>query len=451
MHVTIHELAAGRFNQMGEEVLQATVKQTRGSGPEPTFKPDNHTSFNLTSKDAVGPIVAAEHIYDGTGSEVGRFFLRNDQRIGLVGEPYKKLIILLERIQGSGLKPSASMKTLRDAAFGWIEQRYDGRTKETLVTFLLDHINQQIRECEIWIPLHRVHLEQPVNIGGVQFHTITREMLDELESRLHAHTPAAASAAIKQRMDRDRKKLQGTAAAVVSVVAEPIRASEIARERAGKAVALLRFLSPANWHPAMRSYCTLLGGEDLRISAELTVEDGKISRVSNAVEDQRNQHHWTLTAAQLRQFPGLLQALSSLANDDSSKNEFQTKLLEALLLYSRNSVAREPADKLVYILAALEAMLLKNDSEPIQKNIGERMAFLVGDTMEARKEIVANVLAIYVKRSSFVHHGQGIEVTDTLASFMLRAWTCFYNLLQFSGQFETKEALIQHLEDRKLT
>ena len=56
------------------------------------------------------------------------------------------------------------------------------------------------------------------------------------------------------------------------------------------------------------------------------------------------------------------------------------------------------ADKLVYILASLESILLKNDSEPIQKNLGERMAFLIGPTVEARKTIIANVVETYARR-----------------------------------------------------
>jgi hypothetical protein len=251
-------------------------------------------------------------------------------------------------------------------------------------------------------------------------------------------------------MERDRKKLQGSAAVVARVVAEPVRASELARERAEKAVALLRFFSPANWHPLMRSYCTLLGDENLRLNTQIMMAGGKISKITSGVDDHRNQPHWLVSAAHIQQFPNLLGLLNQLAEEGQTKSEFQTKLLDALLLYSRNSVAREAADKLVYILASLESMLLRNDSEPIQKNIGERMAFLIGETIEARKAIVANVLETYSRRSSFVHHGQGIEATETLSTFMLNTWTCFYRMLELNHHFQTKDALVQSLEDRKL-
>lgn len=418
--------------------------------PESAFKPEVYVSGNITSADVIGPIKEAASVYDGTGTEVGRFFVKNGHRIGLVGDPFKQFRLLLERIQSSGLEQTVSVLTLTDAAFAWIEQRYDHGAGEAIVPFLLQQIKPMIQERELWIPLHRVHLEQSLAIGTVRFQTISKEMLDELESRMRAHAPTDALAIVAARMERDRKKLQGSAAAVVRVVAEPVRASELARERAEKAVALLRFFSPANWHPLMRSYCTLLGDENLRLNTEIMVADGKISKITSGVDDRRNQPYWLVTVAHIRQFPNLLGLLNRLVDDGQTKSEFQTKLLEALLLHSRNSVAREATDKLVYILASLESMLLRNDSEPIQKNIGERMAFLIGETVEARKAIIANVLETYSRRSSFVHHGQGIEATDTLSTFMLNTWTCFYRMLELSHQFQTKDGLIQSLEDRKL-
>jgi hypothetical protein len=57
-------------------------------------------------------------------------------------------------------------------------------------------------------------------------------------------------------------------------------------------------------------------------------------------------------------------------------------LHDALLLYSRNSTASETTDKLVFVLVSLESMLPKDANEPISKNIGERMAFLVGNSVE---------------------------------------------------------------------
>jgi len=121
-----------------------------------------------------------------------------------------------------------------------------------------------------------------------------------------------------------------------------------------------------------------------------------------------------------------------------------------MLLYSRNSLAVEPADKLVYVLVALEAMLIQNETEPITKNLAERMAFLIGKDVDSRRAVIANVSETYRLRSLFVHHGNSIEDLETLSKFMVNAWSCFHNLAFYQDRVTTKEELIAALEDRKL-
>ena len=448
MKLAIHAAAGERFNEIGEQILRTITKQPRKGSSQPAFKPDIHVAAHLKEKDILGPVRVEQQILDGTGVQVGRFFDHEDHRAGIVGEPFQQLLQLVERIQSSGLRNVVSLNRLLDTAFAWIEGRYKKVIDEPLVPFLLREIEPMVRQQELWIPLHRVYLEEPVVIGQVRFETVTKAMLDERESQLRKRASPEDLSVVVHYMERDRKRFQGTAAAVISVTAEPTRADELAHERARQAVALMRFFSPANWHPEIRSYCTLLGDEDVRMETTFTVKDGALSNLSTGVQDRRSKIDWFVTP-HIRQFPDLLLAISLLADERVKKTDFQAKLLDAMLLYSRNSVAREPVDKVVYIFAALESMLLKNESEPVQKNIGERMAFLIGDNISSRKEISANVIDVYSKRSLFVHHGLSITSSGTVSTFMVNAWTCFYRLIDLARTIPTKDALIERLEERK--
>lgn len=102
-------------------------------------------------------------------------------------------------------------------------------------------------------------------------------------------------------------------------------------------------------------------------------------------------------------------------------------------------------------VVALESMLLKDASEPIVKNIGERMAFLIRDTLDARKLIVANVNETYQLRSAFIHHGESVEDLATVERFLGYAWETFRRLLERIGRHDTRALLIQELDDRKLS
>jgi hypothetical protein len=158
---------------------------------------------------------------------------------------------------------------------------------------------------------------------------------------------------------------------------------------------------------------------------------------------------WPLTKTHMAFFPNVLERLHKLAANQH-RTKFQQAIYDALLIYSRNSVAITPADKLVYILVGLESVLIRNTNEPLGKNIGERMAFLIGDSLESRKAVVANVDEVYKLRSSFIHHGGSVEHIELLSTFMLNAWTCFSVLLENADRYRTKGDLIAALEERKL-
>jgi len=134
------------------------------------------------------------------------------------------------------------------------------------------------------------------------------------------------------------------------------------------------------------------------------------------------------------------------------KNEFQKKVYEALKIYSKHTLRRNPFDKLLYILIALESVLLRNETEPIQQNLAERIAFAIAKTIEERRKIVKTIKKIYSIRSKFVHHGdQTIEEGEELDNFLNIAWRMFVLLTQNINSFKTKDEFITALENLKFS
>jgi hypothetical protein len=149
--------------------------------------------------------------------------------------------------------------------------------------------------------------------------------------------------------------------------------------------------------------------------------------------------------------PGILEGLDLLAK--STNTEFRKSLYDALILYSRQSQADELSDKLVFAISALESVLLRDSNKPIQKNLGERMAFLIGTSVNERRDIIKNLEEIYKIRSAFVHHGQQPRHIEALDRFLANTWTTFLRLLGIaqSDQYKTKASLIAYLEELKLS
>ena len=133
------------------------------------------------------------------------------------------------------------------------------------------------------------------------------------------------------------------------------------------------------------------------------------------------------------------------------RSDLEEAVLEAVLLYSRCTTAKEPTDKLVYILVGLESILLKDSNEPITQNLSDRIAFLVGRDLQQRRDIVQSTKKAYKLRSDFVHHGASIESLEILQKFMEIAWNVMLALIGSTRQLRTRQELIDHLDDRRLS
>ncbi len=143
-----------------------------------------------------------------------------------------------------------------------------------------------------------------------------------------------------------------------------------------------------------------------------------------------------------------LEILSDLLIKDN-KSQFEKVSLEAFFIYSRCTTVKDPADKLVYILVALESLFLKNNTEPIQQNLAERIAFLIEKTVEGRMKIIKEVKNAYEIRSSFVHHGASIEDYEALEHFMWHAWRAITTVITATKTIKSKDEFLAHLDHIK--
>src|SRR5262249_48616260 len=153
--------------------------------PEPTrlkvenaFRPDIHPVDHIPEKDIIGELTEEVHyIVNGAGDEVGRFFQGSEPKVGLIGDGFRALTRLAEQIQKAGaLRDTTSFEFVKDAVFEWAQEKHcKQNTDESLTQHVCRRANEEIRDFEIWIPLHLTYLESPLALGPVTLRTITRE------------------------------------------------------------------------------------------------------------------------------------------------------------------------------------------------------------------------------------------------------------------------------------
>jgi hypothetical protein len=214
---------------------------------------------------------------------------------------------------------------------------------------------------------------------------------------------------------------------------------------------MVRFLSEVNWTCRITSYCLPIGKESTRTTVDIKVQNGEIRSIGKGVIDE-GPSGWNVDGA--RKSPmnvDVLELLQDLASKRST-TELRTDVYGALQLHARASIATEVAHKLVFVVAAAESIFLRNASEPIQKNLGERMTFLIGQDVEERRKVIRNVDEFYGIRSGLIHHGKEVQdhQKDVVDEFFVNVWFSFIILMRSAGQWKTRNDMFATLEDRKL-
>ncbi|MBA7675689.1 hypothetical protein ES703_83926 [subsurface metagenome] len=445
----LHADATKNFNEKADNLLIELTPYSQQSLHKRTniYQPDSFVSAHIAEKDIIGEIKLSKADY--AGREIAKFFKHGDKYICLNEKSYKKLTELAKGMQNTkALRDMVSVVLVTDYIFDWMKNKYINRTSMTMADYVINKCEKELKELEIWIPIAMTYIQSEIKIGKIILQTITKDMIKKWSAEWQTTKPED-QVKIQQLFEKERKNLQGLAAATIKLFAEPARAFEISLAEAEKAISLLRFFSPANIFPEIVSYCTVLGKENVETIEYLATQNGKLLRIHHAILD-KSALPWHLDNNILSTIKeNGLDILSDLLNQDNL-TEFQKVLLNSLMLYSKSSLAKDFVDKLVYIIVALESILLRNENEPIQQNIGERMAFLIGKSISERESIIKNFKKAYRLRSSFFHHGHSIEEIDTLKELMRNAWLSFSELIQAANQFNTKEELIGAIERRKL-
>lgn len=445
MNFDIHSDAVAAFNAKASELVDAVRVRPSSPKSQPVgYKPDVHVGFHFTAEHLRGPLEVFQS--DQHGRRISRFIDDHGTVLGLDESAYPRLVKVGESIQKTpAFRNAVSLRFIEDALFGWCLETLKGSETVSATDYVIRKSEQAVRHIEIWVPIYALHIQSEFSVGVVRFKTITREMVDVWQQGLSEK--AGKNASIAYALDRQRKEIQGFAAAVTGVEAEPIRATEIASDLADSAASLLRFFSPASFDPHELSFCVPLGSHERQGHHYLTVEAGKITTETRGVK-QRGTNPWVIDERLLRELEWLGLAAISALFAKQPKTPLEQVVFDALLLYSKAALAPDAAEKLLYIFAALESALLRNNSEPITQNIGERLAFLAGGDAESRLRIAKAVAEAYAIRSAFVHHGKRQDEYD-LTEFMMAAWNGLHALVGNTANFKTKEELLDTIERHK--
>lgn len=447
----IHPDAQNNFNEKAQALIPC-IKESQSIQTQRNkfFDPDIHVKMHLTDKDIIGEISMGA--VDFLGEQVAFYFIDGQRQLGIEGDDYKSLRKLAENVFKIGdIRKAVSLKTIEKIVCNWLKEKYFNKDLICFTDYFLSKAKQLISDISVWIPISNLCIQEPFRIGKVIFRPITRELIDKWAQQRIGDVPQDRKEVMKEFFEKNIRPFQGYAAATLKVTAERERAKELIIEEANRALCFLRIFTGAALNPQIISFYGLWGTAHIDTVDILYLKDR---------EDYNGIKKETIGPPPKAEILNKeiinkifligLGTIDRLLNSNSL-SAFQNDVLGALMLYSRASLSKDAADKLLYILAALESIFLKNTSEPIQQNLGERMAFLIGKSLDDRKEIVKNVRNVYDLRSAFIHHGASVADYEVLEQFMLKTWYTIIQLISATGRFKSKDDFISKLEERKLS
>ncbi len=446
--IELHPEAKQNYDQRAEALIgKLSAQDIPRQMEQSAIQPDIVVHHTITEKDIIGDVLV--NFADGqTGERTGRGFLTGGKKILLEGEGWRELSKLSSKVaQTPNIREKVSASFIEDVTFLWIKARYEKSTSVGFSDHLVSEIIKAVVDQEIWIPIAKTQIDGVLEIGRVKIQPISKQVFDSWRESMRLPKPEE-DAKVEQLFDKFRRKLQGYAAARIVVSAEPARARKIAEEETEKALAVLRWMSPEIQLPRKPSFCAILGREYVPSFTHFILREGRVSNI----------HQGEFTAAVPtglgRDVLALFQKPLAMVNDllrEPNPSEFQSDLIDAFILYSQSSLKDRITDRLITILVSLESLLLKDSSEAIQQNLGERMALVCGSNLAERKAVRADLGEVYRIRSRFIHHGDTVEDVDAVQKFLRHAFVFFYQMIQAHRAYKTRNEFIAALDDRKMS
>lgn len=415
---------------------------SRKSGTE-GFKPDHYISANITDQDIVGNI--QQRILNHKGEPISLSELSNGNHKVIADESHHRFLELVEQIQNAySFKNTISKSTVEKHLFAWLMAKQKNLADADMCSYIVKACEAEIEKHEVWIPVARLSIETDLPLGNITIKNITQDRFDSWKKSLQSDSPEI-KAIMLEHFERSRKKLQGLSAGYVELYADNERAKEIVLEETDRAVAMLRLFHPASMSPDFRCYCAPLTQQGVGNKISLMFQDGVPSHWSEESFDTL-AYTWPVSSGDVHEYnrSGLETAGRLLTGPNTS---FQDHILEALLLYSKVSVANDLSERLIFILTALEYLLLKNKSERIKENLSRRFATLLADSDGSRLVLEQRVRDIYKSRSNFIHHAEKVHDMELLTYFMKDAWCVLIRVLcEIADKYATKNEFISAID-----
>ncbi len=446
LRIDAHPNAKDKINRIASELYDSIGTLEFSQSSNQTFKSDRPVGSKITDEDIIGDPVYRNHTIDG---DFGISFLRVEGvPCGLKGAALSKLddlISVLTKIKF--IARSASDQYLENSIFEWLKTKKKEETKADFWSFLEESLKRDVKETRVYVPIDGVQFGSDYKVGEVTILSFEKAYFDKWESNGLRQSPDQ-SEQIKGLFDQMRQKMQGLAAVRVDMQVEQTYAHNAAFEIAGRVCDVLRIFAPQRDTLQSRALYAPLG-ISLHPMSHTVLESGEDSFSYHNASLDSGGYYWTIDDSYFQNMLDNHFASALNIAVSNPQTDFEGHVWKSIQAFSKSLSPVDINDRIAFRVSAIESMLLMSNSEPIGTMVGERMAFLLGNNADHRREIVKCFKSVYKMRSDYVHHRKTRNDQNEMEYFAYLAWHAMQKLLQNIDQFSKTSDFFDTLEQRR--
>ncbi|MER2169048.1 MAG: hypothetical protein ABS938_00275 [Psychrobacillus psychrodurans] len=127
-------------------------------------------------------------------------------------------------------------------------------------------------------------------------------------------------------------------------------------------------------------------------------------------------------------------------------SNLDVSVLRSITWFGESKVEVDMGARFVKLMLAIESLLNTNSSDPITATLRDRMAFILGETVEQRLEISKKMTELYKQRSEIVHHGsskvnfENLMILQELTANAILEFLSNKKLLSFKNKKEMQDS-----------
>jgi hypothetical protein len=420
--------------------LLAKVRQLHFRQSPQEF-PTERPTTPITDRDLIGQVTFWGQEVDG--QTAFGFIQHEGKSHGLSQSDFDGVDSLIDVALGAAwARTSLSRDFVEKAFIDWARKRFEGDEK-SFAEVLSAGAREEVTKVEVWAPMANVEVECAFDFGPVRIEPVTAAVIQRMRSSGPQPRPEQEPQ-VTQLFDKLKDDIQGYAAVVVPMDAEPSFAEERALRVAQDVVGLLRFFSPAGSASFLFSPVALAGAEYIPQSKLIVLSDGAFSYTHGLLP--KRMGHWRVSAQQISELTSgpLVPAASLVMLEGLS--EFSLAVRASLLTYSKGTTLVDPLDRLRNCLSALEGVFLKHEMEPRAHSIANRLSFILARGDPEREAVKQVIRQIYWLQSQPQLSAYGRREEELITVFTSYAYSALRAVLANSPNFETTAQFVMAVE-----